>query len=145
ASERCPSGRRGTPGERVYRNPVSWVRIPPSPQTNAGLNFEAGIFYTGCRFLAGSSRPEAEDACRQPDSQRPTAMLSMTGFGRGTAQVGQTTATVEMRSVNSRYCEVSVRLPRSLAERDTEVQNLVRQALERGRITVQVQIEQAAA
>jgi len=72
-------------------------------------------------------------------------MLSMTGFGRGTAQVGQTTATVEMRSVNSRYCEVSVRLPRSLAERDTEVQNLVRQALERGRITVQVQIEQAAA
>lgn len=68
----------------------------------------------------------------------------MTGFGRGTAQVGQTTATVEMRSVNSRYCEVSVRLPRTLAEHEGDVQNTVRQALERGRINVQVQVEQAA-
>lgn len=70
-------------------------------------------------------------------------ILSMTGFGRGSAQVGQTTATVEMRSVNSRYCEVSMRLPRVLADREADVQNLVRQALERGRINVQVQVEQA--
>ena len=72
-------------------------------------------------------------------------MLSMTGFGRGMAQVGQTTATVELRSVNSRFCEVSVRLPRALSDREAEVQNLVRQALERGRINVQVTVEQASA
>ena len=29
-TERCESGRFGTPGERVYRK-VPWVRIPPSP------------------------------------------------------------------------------------------------------------------
>ena len=31
ASERCPSGRRSTPGKRVWVNSSSRVRIPPSP------------------------------------------------------------------------------------------------------------------
>ncbi|MEO1075617.1 MAG: YicC/YloC family endoribonuclease, partial [Bacteroidota bacterium] len=30
---------------------------------------------------------------------------SMTGFGRGTARVEQTEVTVELRSVNGRFCE----------------------------------------
>ena len=30
--ERCPSGRRSTPGKCVYLKRVSWVRIPLSPQ-----------------------------------------------------------------------------------------------------------------
>ncbi|HIG73812.1 MAG TPA: hypothetical protein EYQ24_04310, partial [Bacteroidetes bacterium] len=32
----------------------------------------------------------------------------MTGFGRGTAQSGATTATVEVRTVNGRFAEVNV-------------------------------------
>ena len=35
----------------------------------------------------------------------------MTGFGRGTASADGADVTVELRSVNSRYCEVSVRAP----------------------------------
>lgn len=66
---------------------------------------------------------------------------SMTGFGRGQAQVGGATANVELRSVNSRYCEVSVRLPRALSEYESEVQSLIKQAFSRGRISVQVQVE----
>ena len=66
---------------------------------------------------------------------------SMTGFGRGQAQVGNATANVELRSVNSRYCEVSVRLPRPLSEYESEVQSLIKQAFSRGRISVQVQVE----
>ena len=31
SEEGWPSGRRRTPGERVYGFPVSWVRIPPPP------------------------------------------------------------------------------------------------------------------
>lgn len=68
---------------------------------------------------------------------------SMTGFGRGTAQVHGARATVELRSVNNRFCEVAVRLPRSLANYESEIQTLVRQALGRGRINVQVQVESA--
>lgn len=65
----------------------------------------------------------------------------MTGFGRGEATSGGYTATVELRSVNSRYCEVSTRLPRSLNAREAELQRLVKDRFARGRISLQVQIE----
>ncbi len=68
----------------------------------------------------------------------------MTGFGRGQAQVGHSTAIVELRSVNSRYCEVSVRLPRSLSEYESDVQTRIKQAFSRGRISTQIQVETVA-
>lgn len=72
-------------------------------------------------------------------------IASMTGFGRGEATSGGYTATVELRSVNSRYCEVSTRLPRTLNARDAELQRLVKDRFARGRISLQVQIEDPAA
>ena len=66
---------------------------------------------------------------------------SMTGFGRGEFSTDGFTATVEFRSVNSRFCEVSVRLPRVIAERESEIQRLVKGVFSRGRINVQIQIE----
>ena len=39
-------------------------------------------------------------------------MNSMTGFGRGEASNGSITVIVEMKSVNNRYRDVQVRLPR---------------------------------
>ncbi len=69
---------------------------------------------------------------------------SMTGFGRGSAQVNAATVTVEMRSVNNRFCEVSTRLPRLLSPYEGEIQSMVKQGLSRGRISVQVQVEQAS-
>ena len=66
---------------------------------------------------------------------------SMTGFGRGEFSTDGFTATVEFRSVNSRFCEVSVRLPRTIAERESEIQRLVKGVFSRGRINVQIQIE----
>jgi uncharacterized protein (TIGR00255 family) len=69
---------------------------------------------------------------------------SMTGFGRGTASAEGADVTVELRSLNSRYCEVTVRAPRSLAEHETDVQNRVKDALDRGKINVNVQVQRAA-
>lgn len=68
-------------------------------------------------------------------------IASMTGFGRGEASSDGYTATLELRSVNSRYCEVSTRLPRSLGSYDAELQRLVKDRFARGRISVQVQVE----
>ena len=68
----------------------------------------------------------------------------MTGFGRASRHHQGAEATVEMRSVNNRYCDVSVRLPRALAEREADVQAQVKAAFARGRITVQVQLEQSS-
>ena len=68
-------------------------------------------------------------------------IASMTGFGRGTATVQAVTATVEIRSVNNRHCDVSARLPSSLAAHEADLQAHIKQAFERGRFNVNVQIE----
>lgn len=68
-------------------------------------------------------------------------IASMTGFGRGTASVHDITATVEIRSVNNRHCDVSVRLPTSLAAHEGDVQAHIKQAFVRGRFNVNVQVE----
>ncbi|HWF44535.1 MAG TPA: YicC/YloC family endoribonuclease [Candidatus Kapabacteria bacterium] len=70
----------------------------------------------------------------------------MTGFGRGEAvhqSEGGATITVsaEVRSVNSRFIEVSVRLPRTMNERELDVRELVRKSLERGKISVNISID----
>ncbi len=68
-------------------------------------------------------------------------IASMTGFGRAEATIGDRTATVEVRSVNSRFCEVSTRCPSVLTSRESLMQRLVKQVVPRGRINVEVQLE----
>jgi len=69
---------------------------------------------------------------------------SMTGFGRGRAEGEGVTVVVEIKSVNSRFCEISVRGPRNLAEKEVDVQNRIKESLARGRITAHLTIEARA-
>ena len=39
---------------------------------------------------------------------------SMTGFGRGEESLGGLTISVEIKSVNNRYCDIQLRMPRVL-------------------------------
>ena len=48
-------------------------------------------------------------------------ILSMTGFGRGTAVLNGREITVELRSVNSRYFEYSSRIPRTCSSLDSRL------------------------
>ncbi len=64
----------------------------------------------------------------------------MTGFGRGMVEKAGLSSVVEIRSVNSRYAEVSVRMPHALSIYEPEVQARVRQRLERGKIQVYIQL-----
>ncbi len=66
---------------------------------------------------------------------------SMTGFGRGEILSDGVSAEVEVRSVNNRFCEVSVRLPRHLAEFEYEIQQVVKNAVGRGKVNVHVRVE----
>jgi uncharacterized protein (TIGR00255 family) len=66
----------------------------------------------------------------------------MTGFGRGEASANRMTATAEVRSVNSRFLEVSSRLPRSLALRENDVRDLVRTKFVRGKVNIVVTVAQ---
>lgn len=71
-------------------------------------------------------------------------IFSMTGFGRATASADSTDVTVEVRSLNGRYAEVSIRAPRGLASHEADLQNRVKDALERGKINVSVQVQRAS-
>jgi uncharacterized protein (TIGR00255 family) len=66
---------------------------------------------------------------------------SMTGYGRGEASVDSVNATVELRSVNSRFLEVTARLPRSLSLRENEIRELVRSKILRGKIALSVNVQ----
>ena len=73
-------------------------------------------------------------------------LISMTGFGRGEAtralESGATiTVTAELRSVNSRFIEIAVRLPRTLSERELECRELLRKRLERGKISLNISLD----
>ena len=68
-------------------------------------------------------------------------IASMTGFGRAAAELDNITITIEIRSVNNRFCEVIVRSPKELNRWETEIQNHLKKAFARGRINVNVQVE----
>lgn len=69
---------------------------------------------------------------------------SMTGYGRAEAQTASGRFTVEMRSVNHRFGEVLVRLPRDLAPLEDRVRAVVQARVLRGRVEVTVMREDRA-
>jgi uncharacterized protein (TIGR00255 family) len=62
----------------------------------------------------------------------------MTGFGSGRAAVGSEDLTVELRSVNSKFCEVKARLPRELLALESVALRAVKDGVARGGIDVTV-------
>ncbi len=65
-------------------------------------------------------------------------MESMTGFGKGTDQKGSYTITVYAKSVNSRYLDIQVKLPRRYYFLEERVKKLVSQFFSRGKIEIWV-------
>ncbi len=63
---------------------------------------------------------------------------SMTGFGAGRAGRGDEEIDVEIRSVNHKFCEVKVRLPRELSAIELEMARAVKERLARGGVDVSV-------
>jgi uncharacterized protein (TIGR00255 family) len=61
---------------------------------------------------------------------------SMTGFGSGRAAFGSEEVTVELKSVNHKFCEVKPRLSRELAVHEGEVLRAVKDRLARGAVEV---------
>ncbi len=63
---------------------------------------------------------------------------SMTGFGRREGAVSGGTLVVEVRSVNHRYSEIVLRLPKSISRLEEDLKKLVQQRCRRGRVDVSV-------
>ncbi|MGI6334351.1 MAG: YicC/YloC family endoribonuclease [Saccharofermentanales bacterium] len=61
---------------------------------------------------------------------------SMTGYGRGEASDDSRCVMVEIKTVNSRYCDQQVRLPRVLAALENRIRELIGQRVARGKVDV---------
>lgn len=61
---------------------------------------------------------------------------SMTGFGAAEGPVGSARVAVEVRSVNHRFFNPSIKLPQSLARWEPEVRETLRKAISRGHVTL---------
>ncbi|MEX0843831.1 MAG: YicC/YloC family endoribonuclease [Balneolaceae bacterium] len=72
-------------------------------------------------------------------------IISMTGFGRGEATENGITATVEIKSLNSRYLDLSVRLPQRLQDKELVVKELVQKTINRGKLNITVYITESEA
>ncbi|MCI5823050.1 MAG: YicC family protein [Lachnospiraceae bacterium] len=69
---------------------------------------------------------------------------SMTGFGRGEAQDEFRKITIEMKSVNHRYLDLNIKIPKSLNPFETEIRNYLKSRIVRGKVDVYVTLETAA-
>lgn len=63
-------------------------------------------------------------------------MKSMTGYGKGVATSDKRTVTVELKSVNGRFLDVTCKLPKLLMYIDDTVQKCVKGAISRGSVDV---------
>ncbi len=68
----------------------------------------------------------------------------MTGFGKGIAVTPTLKITVEIKSLNSKQLDVSMRVPGMFREADLQVRRLIAKDLERGKVDVIVQAEDTA-
>ncbi|MBW2063394.1 MAG: YicC family protein [Deltaproteobacteria bacterium] len=66
---------------------------------------------------------------------------SMTAYGRGEHIEGQRRVVVEIKSVNNRYRDIIVRIPRPLQTIEEEIRSRIAERIRRGRIEVFLQIE----
>jgi len=70
---------------------------------------------------------------------------SMTGFGAGDGSVGQTRVSVEIRSVNHRYFNPSIKLPNELSRWEAEVREALRRGVTRGHVTLTARVDRHTA
>ena len=61
---------------------------------------------------------------------------SMTGYGRGRYEVEGRSYSVEIKSVNHKYCDISIKLPRSLSFLEEKVKKAVLTHISRGKIDI---------
>ena len=69
---------------------------------------------------------------------------SMTGYGRAVETVNGREFTVELRSVNNRYLDCSVRLPRMLSFAEDAVKQAVKTSISRGKVDVFISVRSEA-
>ena len=68
-------------------------------------------------------------------------LKSMTGYGRAEGETTLGRVFVETRSVNHRYCDINIKLPKRLGPFETRIKELIRSQVSRGRIDVSLKAD----
>jgi len=68
-------------------------------------------------------------------------ITSMTGFGRGESSSGGYQVTVEIKTLNSRYLDISVRMPQSIQDKEIKLKECVQKHLSRGKVNLNINVD----
>jgi uncharacterized protein (TIGR00255 family) len=68
-------------------------------------------------------------------------LKSMTGFGRGEGETTLGKVFVETRSVNHRYCDINIKLPKRLTAFENRIKEIIRAQVSRGRIDIFLKLD----
>ncbi len=67
----------------------------------------------------------------------------MTGFGQAVSNSNEATITVEIKSLNSKFLDLNLRLPKLFSEKELELRNLISEKLERGKLSFSIDYQPA--
>ena len=68
-------------------------------------------------------------------------ITSMTGFGRGEHSSSGYQVTVEVKTLNSRYLDISVRMPQSIQDKEIKLKEYVQKHLSRGKVNLNINVD----
>ena len=68
-------------------------------------------------------------------------IASMTGFGKGSALLKNVRAEAEVKSLNSRFLDVSLKLPKNLYQKEFDIRDIIKEKVVRGKVTIFVLIK----
>ncbi len=67
-------------------------------------------------------------------------IVSMTGYGKAEGQYGDRNYTIEIRSVNNKFCEITFKYPKFLYTKDFELKDAVRKKVSRGKLSIYISV-----
>src|SRR3989338_1914877 len=113
--------------------------MPPATKKTHPARSSSGLTLMRS-FLRISIPPKKSPAQKKSKHGHSFVVLkSMTGFGRSELKVSHGLIRAEVKSVNHKFLEVSLRLPGHLNEFEEAVRHQVAQKIRRGKITLSVQ------
>lgn len=68
-------------------------------------------------------------------------IISMTGFGRSEASSNGISVTAELKSVNSRYLDISLRMPQIIQDKELKLKEQIQARVNRGKINVNIRVD----
>jgi uncharacterized protein (TIGR00255 family) len=68
-------------------------------------------------------------------------ILSMTGFGKSEGEYNKKKYSIEMKSLNNRFCEISLKYPKYLTSKDNDIKEIIKNRVARGKVYLLLTVE----